>query len=593
MGRMVIELLAGQIAGTPRPARRAAVRARARRPRLHRTGRRRSLRPASGGPSLGASASPSLTPAVATHRALGCRVIHNFLSSSCIPSSDALRCRAAAARVAAPGTTRTDRRTRIDVTEPALAATSPALPTLAADRARSTPPVAPPAPIASPALPDDPSWWRNAVIYQVYVRSFADGNGDGTGDLAGVRAHLPYLRDLGVDAIWFTPVVRLAARRRRLRRRRLPRHRPGVRHARGGRGAHRRGARPRHPDDHRRRPQPRLGPAPVVPGGARRRPRLPRARALLVPARARPGRRRAADRLAVRVPGRSHLDPDDERRRHARRLVPAPVHRRSSPTSTGTTRTSAPSTRRSCASGSTAAPPASASTRRRCWSRTRPCPRSRPSRRPGGHPHPRPRRAPRHLPRLARRRRRAIPARASSSARSGSTTSTGSPATCARTSCTPPSTSTSWPARGTPPACATSIDATLAAHAPVGAPATWVLSNHDVTRPVTRYGRDGLVVRLRRANGSGRRRTSSSGDAGPGPPHSSRRPCPAPSTSTRATSSGSTRSRSRSTEIQDPMHARSGGVDPGRDGCRVPLPWSGTAAPFGFSPAGRDGRARG
>ncbi|TDV57186.1 glycoside hydrolase family 13 protein [Actinophytocola oryzae] len=48
-------------------------------------------------------------------------------------------------------------------------------------------------------------WWRNAVIYQVYPRSFADGNGDGTGDLAGVRSRLPYLRGLGVNAIWFTP----------------------------------------------------------------------------------------------------------------------------------------------------------------------------------------------------------------------------------------------------------------------------------------------------------------------------------------------------------------------------------------------------
>lgn len=48
-------------------------------------------------------------------------------------------------------------------------------------------------------------WWRTAVIYQIYVRSFADDNGDGTGDLAGVRSRLPYLRDLGVDAIWFTP----------------------------------------------------------------------------------------------------------------------------------------------------------------------------------------------------------------------------------------------------------------------------------------------------------------------------------------------------------------------------------------------------
>ncbi|MEY2244608.1 glycoside hydrolase family 13 protein [Streptomyces sp. BF23-18] len=49
------------------------------------------------------------------------------------------------------------------------------------------------------------AWWRSAVIYQVYVRSFADGDGDGTGDLAGVRARLPYLAELGVDALWFNP----------------------------------------------------------------------------------------------------------------------------------------------------------------------------------------------------------------------------------------------------------------------------------------------------------------------------------------------------------------------------------------------------
>src|SRR5690242_21738187 len=48
-------------------------------------------------------------------------------------------------------------------------------------------------------------WWRDAVIYQVYVRSFADGNGDGTGDLLGVRSRLPYLAELGVDAVWLTP----------------------------------------------------------------------------------------------------------------------------------------------------------------------------------------------------------------------------------------------------------------------------------------------------------------------------------------------------------------------------------------------------
>ncbi|MBP2579943.1 alpha-glucosidase [Streptomyces sp. PvR006] len=48
-------------------------------------------------------------------------------------------------------------------------------------------------------------WWRDAVIYQVYVRSFLDSTGDGVGDLAGVRAGLPYLRKLGVDGVWLSP----------------------------------------------------------------------------------------------------------------------------------------------------------------------------------------------------------------------------------------------------------------------------------------------------------------------------------------------------------------------------------------------------
>ena len=48
-------------------------------------------------------------------------------------------------------------------------------------------------------------WWRSSVIYQIYPRSFADGNGDGMGDLKGITEKLPYLADLGVDAIWCSP----------------------------------------------------------------------------------------------------------------------------------------------------------------------------------------------------------------------------------------------------------------------------------------------------------------------------------------------------------------------------------------------------
>src|SRR4029077_10092152 len=50
-------------------------------------------------------------------------------------------------------------------------------------------------------------WWKPGVLYQVYVRSFADSDGDGVGDLRGVIRRLDHLADLGVDGVWLSPVT--------------------------------------------------------------------------------------------------------------------------------------------------------------------------------------------------------------------------------------------------------------------------------------------------------------------------------------------------------------------------------------------------
>jgi alpha-glucosidase len=132
----------------------------------------------------------------------------------------------------------------------------------------------------------------------------------------------------------------------------------------------------------------------------------------------------------------------------------------------------------------------------------------------------------------------------------------------------------------------TSIDSSLAAHAPVGAPATWVLSNHDVTRPVTRYGRDDTSFAFE----SKRQGTPTD------PQRGTRRARAAALLAMALPGSmyvyqGEELGLPEVEDIpaerrQDPMWHRSGGVDPGRDGCRVPLPWAGQRPPFAFSDNG-------
>ena len=81
------------------------------------------------------------------------------------------------------------------------------------DHAGSAAPLAPstdPVELATMPLPEtgrmsDPSWWRQAAVYQIYPRSFADANGDGIGDLRGITSRVPYLRDLGIEAVWLSP----------------------------------------------------------------------------------------------------------------------------------------------------------------------------------------------------------------------------------------------------------------------------------------------------------------------------------------------------------------------------------------------------
>ena len=484
MGRMVIELLVGQIAGTPVPHDELLFE-----PELVVRG---STGPA---PDRADRRAPAIAISPRDCRDLDqhsfVKFLHSFVGYATLPPA------------AATLPLRADREPpdEDDVTEPA----SPTGRAPARSRRRAARPAAPSAGLGRPDRGGAaPSSTRSTSA----ASPTATATGPATSPASASR--LPYLRDLGVDAIWFTPwyVSPLADGGYDVADYRAIDPAFGTLEEAEALIAEALDA--RDPDDHRRRPEPRLRPAPWFQAALAAGPGLARARALLVPPRARrrtATRRRPAGSPSSRAspwtrttnpdgtPGEWYLhlftaeQPDlnwdhpdvraeheddpavlvrPRRRRRPHRLGGAagqgPGAARG-PGRPGAGRAPAPTT----ATSSTTSTAAGA----RSPTRTR--------------------------------------ARASSSARSGCRTSSGSRGTCGRTSCTPPSTSTSWPGRGTRRSLRASIDATLAAHAPVGAPATWVLSNHDVTRPVTRYGRDGLVVRVRAQAVRRRRPTSTLG----------------------------------------------------------------------------------
>ena len=437
------------------------------------------------------------------------------------------------------------------------------------------------------------AWWRSAVMYQVYPRSFADGNGDGEGDLPGLRAKLPYLADLGVDGLWISPWFPSPM-------------------ADGGydvsdfrdihpmfgtlddadavlREARELGLRviidlvPNHTSDQ----HPWFLDALAAGAG------FGRAGPLLLPRRPRRVRRGAAEQLDQRL-RRAGLGAGHRARRRTGAVVPAPLRAR------------AARPRLDQRGGA-----------RRLRRRAAVLVRPRGGRAPD-------RRGARRCRRRPGCRTPTTAGCCSSAPSTGTTTRTGTSTRCTTSSgaggrSPTPTTATGrssprpwsarrsgWPNYLRPDEMHTAfnfpylkgpweagplrqvIDDTLSSFAPIGVPSTWVLTSHDEIRPVTRYGRattssyfisDGagevsdLALGTRRARAAAMLMLALPGGAYVyqgeelGLPNVDDLP---------------------DEVLQDPMFLRSGGEMRGRDGCRVPLPWSGQAPPFGFSPDGVD-----
>jgi alpha-glucosidase len=130
------------------------------------------------------------------------------------------------------------------------------------------------------------------------------------------------------------------------------------------------------------------------------------------------------------------------------------------------------------------------------------------------------------------------------------------------------------------------IESSLASHALVDATPTWVLSNHDVTRPVTRYGREDTSFSFE-AKRSGTPTDLARGTRRARAAALLAMALPGSMYVYQGEELGLPEVEDIPSHLRrDPMHARSFGIDPGRDGCRVPLPWNGERPPYGFSADG-------
>ena len=459
-------------------------------------------------------------------------------------------------------------------------------------------------------------WWRTAAIYEVYVRSFADGNGDGVGDLAGVRARLPYLAELGIDAIWFAPwypspmadagydvadyraIEPLFGSLAEAEKLITEAHDLGIRIIID--------VVPNHGSDQ----QPWFARALAAPPGSAERSRYH-----FRPGRGPGGELPPNDWTSMfggpawtRTPSASpRLAPQLGSGRTGHRASgTCTCSRPASPTSTGRTRTCGPSSPACCGSGSTAGWTASASTRPRCWPRTPGWPTWARPPRPGSsapvgasagwpgraawtarRPHPFIDRDEVHgIYQEWRRIADSYPGDRVLIGEVWLPDHSGWPATCARTSCT----------------------------------------RVQLRLPVLRLGRGRAARGHRHHAGRARpgRRHADLGAQQPrrGPARNPLRPGrhrvqhdrPADRRAVRP-ALGTRRARAAALLtfslpggvylyqgdelglpevedlpeelLQDPIWERSRHTNRGRDGCRVPLPWSGDAPPFGFGPDGQ------